>query len=222
MESPKFQQLKFKIYGKSDEEVKAIVKPLEDKYPEFKRLSKGAASIYLATIRYLFYLYDPGTDLNREHARLEDRKNEAAKLSGLNTITDLKKYDDIFDCNSVEILDVIQVLLTEVYHDTDYREWLTLHRELDEFTSARWDRVESGRRRRKKGEEIEEVSSQSKASMETLNLKSKLREDCKRIRELIEELDRKIFGDHLRIKDVAYKSRFTSPESFSQAAKDAI
>jgi hypothetical protein len=222
MDSPKFQQLKFRIFGKTDEEVLEILKPLEVKYAQIRLLKKTSESVYLATMRYLIFLYDPGTDLNREHVRLEDRRTAAASLSGLNKLTDLKTFDGIFYSSSADILEVIQVLLTEVYHQVDYREWQTLHRELDEYTTARWDKVDSGRKRRKKGDEVSESASQSKASMETLNLKSKLREDCKRIRELIEELDRKIFGDHTQIKNTAYKSRFLNPESFSRAAKQAI
>lgn len=222
MDAVKYQQLKFKIFGKTDEECEEMFKPLEVKYAAVRRIKTSAPSVYIATLKYLIFLYDPGTDLNREFSRLEDRRTEAAKISGLNKMTDLKKYDGIFSASSADVLDVIQILLTEVYHQVDYREWQTLHQELDEYTSARWDKVEAGRKKKKKGEDVSEISSQSKASMETLNLKSKLREDCKRIRELIEELDRKIFGDNTAIKEIAYKSRFMDPESFSRAAKQAI
>lgn len=216
----KYQSLKFKIFGKTDEEVIEIAKPLFTKYAAVRRMGQDLApSHYAAVFRYLIFLFDPQTDLNRDFVRLEDRRTEAAKISGLNTFKDLKRYDEIYYCKGADVLDVIQVLLTEVYHDIDYREWQTLHNELDEYTSARWERIESSRKRGKKGEE---VSAQTKTSLDALNLKSKLREDCKRIRELIEELDRKIFGDNKDIKDVAYKSRFMNPESFSRASKQAI
>jgi hypothetical protein len=216
MEQAKFQQLKFKIYGKTDEECLEMFKPLETRYAVVRRMSKMAQSTYLAAMRYLFFLYDPGTDLNRDFTRLEDRQNEAAKISGLNKLQDLKQHDEIYSATSPDILDFIQVLLSEVYHNIDYRDWQTLQRELDELTAARWERIESSRKRGKKGEE---VSSQNKSSLEALKIKAQLREDCKRIRELIEELERKIFGDHLKIKEVAYKSRFMDPESFSRASK---
>jgi len=214
MNELKYQNLKYKIFLKSDDEVKKVIKPLETRYSAFRRLIEHAGSAYLPTVKYLFYLYDPQTDLNREYVRLEDRKNQAAKDSGLDKHEAL--YSDIFDQQVSEVLDVIQILLTEVYHDIDYREWQTLHNELDEYTSARWDRIESSRRKNKDGEEI---SRQDKSSIEALNLKSKLREDCKRIRELIAELDLKIFGDDKNLKEIAYMSRYTSPESFSRAAR---
>lgn len=215
----KYQNLKFKIYGKSDEEVYREIKPLEQKYSAVRKLNNGSGEHYLATVKYLIFLFDPQTDLNRDFVRLEDRRAEAAKLSGLNKLTDLKLHNEIYTCKLPEVLDVIQILLSEVYHDIDYREWQTLHSELDEYTSARWERIES---KRKRGKDGDEVSAQDKSSIEALNLKSKLREDCKRIRELIAELDLKIFGDHSDVKDTAYKSRFLNPESFSRAAKQNV
>ena len=215
----KYQNLKFKIFGKTDKQVEEIIRPLETKYSMFRKLRNGSETAYLSIVKYLLLLFDPKTDLNRDFVRLEDRRAEAAKISGLNKLTDLKQHAEIYSCKDAAVLDVIQVLLTEVFHDIDYREWQTLHNELDEYTSARWDKIESGRKRGKDGDE---VSRQDKSSIETLNLKSKLREDCKRIRELIAELDVKIFGDHTDIKETAYKSRFLDPESYSRASKQAI
>lgn len=205
MDSPKFQNLKFKIFGKSDDEVSDILKPLH-RYAAVKKLASHAREVYLTTMKYLIYLYDPGTDLNREFVRLEDRRTEAAKIAGLNTITDLKIYDGIFSSSAPDVLDVIQVLLTEVYHDIDYREWVLLHKELDENNAARWEKAPTTKK-------VTKASTQNKAV---------LREENKRIRELIEELTQKIFGDHVEIKTTAYKSRFKNPESFSRAAKQNV
>lgn len=216
----RFAALKFKIFGRTDEEVETILAPLHARYAAVRKLETGnAKTVYLSQMKYLIYLFDRNTDLNRDFVRLEDRRAEAAKISGLNKLTDIKKYDGIYSCTAPEILDVIQVLLTEVYHDIDYREWQTLQNELDEYTAARWEKIEGGRKRGKKGEEI---SSQNKASLEALTIKGKLREDCKRILDLIHELEMKIFGDHIEIKELAYKSRFLNPESFSRASKQAI
>lgn len=211
----KFQHLKYPIYGRSFEEIDTIIQPLEEKYSAFKRLKKKQEQHYFRIISYLFLLYDPGTDLNREFVRLEDRKQEASKLSGLNKLTNLSLLDSIFKTYNPEILDVIQVMLTEIFHDRDYREWQTLQKELDELTSARWDKIEGIR---KKGAS-DEAGGQTKQTIEALNLKSKLREDCQRIRELLDELERKIFHDNEDVKEIAYKARFLSPESFSAASR---
>lgn len=215
----KFQQLKHRIHGKTDAEVETILKPLEVKYAPIRRLKNNCA-FYLPVMKYLLYLYDPGTDLNREFVRLEDRKNKAADYSGLNKINEIKILDKIYDSTHADTLDVIQVLLTEEYHDIDYREWQTLQHELDEYTSARWERVESKRRKSKKdGEELQTSTGANKSSMETLNLKSKLREECQKIIDRIKQYEEKIFGAHIDIKELAYRSRFTNPESFSRAAR---
>lgn len=220
MEAIKFQALKYKIFGKSDEEVAEILKPLETRFAQVRKLRQNMTT-YVSVMKYLLFLYDPGTDLNRDFVRLEDRKQEAAKLAGLLKVKDLSYLDRIFSSTHAEILDVVQVLITEVYHDIDYREWHTLHEELDEYTAARWEKIENKRKkgRRKSGEdtEVTEVTGHNKSSMETLSMKSKLREDCKRIRELLAELETKIFGDNKDIAEIAYKSRFTNPESFSRA-----
>lgn len=223
MESIKFQNMRHKIHGKTDEEMETFLKPFETKYQSFKKL-KATTKHYLAIIRYLFYMFDPGSDLLRDHMRLEDRKQEAGKLSGLLKIVDLSFLDRLFGNTHPEALDVIQTLLTEVYFDIHYREWHTLHNELDEYTSARWEKIEGTKRKRgKKGEEaVTEVTGHNKSTMETLTLKSKLREECQRIRELIEQLDVKLWGDNKDIKDIAYKSRFSNPESFSRAAKQIV
>lgn len=221
-ELTRYQNLKFRIYGKSDEEIADIIKPLETRYAQVRKL-KQKPTTYLSVMKYLIYLYDPGTDLNRDFVRLEDRKQEAAKLSGLLLIKDLSYLDRIFANTLPEVLDVIQILLSEIYHDIDYREWHTLNEELDEYTAARWEKIESKRKKGRKGDdEIMEITGATKSTMETLTLKSKLREDCKRIRELLGELNTKIFGENKDIQELAYKSRFTNPESFSRAKQQVL
>jgi hypothetical protein len=216
----KYQALKFKIHGKTDAQVAEIIKPLELKYAAVQKLADKPKAQYLATMKYLIYLFDKNTDLNRDFMRLEDRQAEAAKLAGLGKIKDIPTYDGIYTCDAPEVLDVIQILLTQIYHDIDYREWQGLHRELDELNAARWQRIEPTSRN--KAEEGDPAPTHNKASLEALKIKSQLREDSKRIRELLEELDQKIFGDNIVIKDIAYKSRFTSPESFAMAVRQHI
>jgi hypothetical protein len=222
MSDIRFQQLKLKIWAKTDEEVATMLNPYEDKYAPIRKL-KSSSAHYIHIMKYLFFLYDPGTDLNREFVRLEDRKTEAAKLSGLNKILD-SYVNQIYDCTHPATLDVIQTLLTEVFHDRKYREWQTLQNELDEYTSARWEKATPKRRKsRKKDESLEEVTgTHDKTSMEILNLKSKLRDECAKINATLDQLEQAIFGDHTDIKDIAYKSRFMNPESFSRAAKQAV
>jgi hypothetical protein len=219
----KFQRLKYKIFGKTDEEVEIMIKPLQERYAPIRQLKKNTN--YLAIIKYLLYLYDPGTDLNQEFVRLEDRKNAAASYSGLSKILG-KVKDQVFDCEHSDALEVIYILLTEIFHNRDYREWQTLHKELDEYTKARWEKV-GGKKKKKKGKEDAavdededyETSSNSKSRLEALNEKSQLRKQCEEINERLDQLDRKIFGDNHDVKEVAYKARFLSPESYSRAAK---
>lgn len=222
MNEVKFQQLKIKIYGKKDSEVQEILKPFEEKYKPIRKLRDSFGASYLSIMRYIILLYDPNTDLNRDFVRLQDRKAEAAKLSGLNKLNDLSFIDKIYNCTHPETLDVIQVLLTEHYHDITYREWQTLQNELDEYTSARWERVEGVKVKKGAGEDDEEGSVANKKSMETLNLKSKLRAECQQIIALIKQYDQEIFGDHVELKESAYKSRFMSPESWSRTNREAV
>lgn len=212
----KYQDIKYKVFGKTDEEFEEIIKPLEVRYAPVRRLKTSSKASYLAVMRYLLLLYDPQTDLNRDHVTLQDRKIEASKVSGLIKLSDLKIYGEAVNCTGAAVLDVIQVLLSEVFHDRDYREWQTLNNELDEYTRARWEKPESSRKRGKKGEEVTAIS---KSDVETLNLKSKLREECKKIIESIDQLERKIFGDNKDLKELAYISRYQDPESFSRAAR---
>ncbi len=213
MNDHKYQYLKIKIHNQPDEKVVEILTDMSRRYKSFKHLL--STTHHLSTFKYLIYLYDPNTDLNRDFVRLEDRRQEAGKLSGLARIADIPFLDSVYHASSKDILDCIQTLFTEVYHDRDYREWQTLHKELDEYTSARWEKIEGTRKKKR----TDEVATQTKASIEALNLKSKLREDCQRIREILDELDKKIWGDHDEIKDIAYKARFITPESFSAASR---
>lgn len=212
----KYQDLKYKVFGKTDEEFEEIIKPLEVRYAPVRRLKTAAKTSYLAVMRYLLLMYDPQTDLNRDYVTLMDRKTEASKVSGLIKLSDLKIYGETVNCIGAVILDVIQVLLSEVFHDRDYREWQTLNNELDEYTNARWEKPGSSRKRGKKGEEVTSIT---KADIETLNLKSKLREECDKIIKSIDQLERKIFGDNKDLKELAYVSRYQDPESFSRAAR---
>lgn len=192
-----FQNLRFKIFNEPDKEVKAIIKPLE-KYPSVAKLKE--LPHYLPIIKYLLFLYDPKTDLNLEYVRLEDRQAKAAELSGLAKIKDKELLDKINTYNHTETWGVIQVLLTEVFHDIEYREWQTLLKELDEYTKERW----------------KPTNITKKSDVEA---KAILRKQCQEIIETVKQLEQAIFGDHIAVKEVAYKSRFISPESFAKAAR---
>lgn len=196
MTDHKFQNLRFKIYLESDKGVKDIIKPLE-KYPSFKKLKEHPS--YLPIIKYLIFLYDPKTDLNLEFVRLEDRKAKAAELSGLAKV-DEELYKAIDEYRHQETWDVIQTLLTEIFHDAEYREWQTLNKELDEYTKARWKPADINK----------------KSDLETRAL---LRKQCQEILDTKTQLEQSIFGDHVKVKEAAYKSRFINPESFARAMK---
>lgn len=191
----KFQNLRYKIFGETDKQIAAILKPLE-KYTAIKKLSTNPQ--FIPIVKYLIYLYDPKTDLNLEYVRLEERIDKAAELSGLDkhqsVLTEITTY------KNSEVLDVIQVLLTQVFHDVEYREWQTLHKELDEYTKARW-----------------EPSDITKKT--GIEAKAILRKECQNIIDQIKQLEQSVFGDHVGLKEIAYKSRFINPESFAKAAR---
>lgn len=216
----KFQRLKFKIYGKSDKDMLELLQPLEVRFQPLRTLKKSPH--YLALMRYLLYLYDPGTDLNQEYVRLEDRKQAASSLSGLIKIQDLAYVDQVIDNTYPDTLEVIQILLTEVFHDRKYREWQTLQNELDEYTKARWDPIEATKSRKTKDEIIQVSSGQTKATLEALTLKTELRQACADIQEKLDRIEREIFGDHRDVKELAYKSRFINPESFARAMRQVV
>lgn len=216
----KFQRLKFKIYGKSDKQLLEMFQPLEVKYQAVRLLRKSPH--YTSLMCYLLFLYDPGTDLNQEYVRLEDRKQAAASLSGLNKIQDLAYLTEVIDNTYPDTLDVIQILLTEVFHDRKYREWQTLQNELDEYTKARWDPIEATKSRKNKDDIVQVSSGQTKATLEALTLKTELRQACADIQDKLDRIEREIFGDHRDVKELAYKSRFINPESFARAARQVV
>lgn len=224
----KFQRLRFKVHGRPDSELSDMLGHLAARYPAFKKLQKHRHALPL--FKYLVYLYDKGSDLHKEFVLLADRKQEAARLSGLAGINSLAFQNKVFQCTEPLVLECIQTMFTRIFHDRDYREWQTLNKELDDYTSARWDPIETPkkkRRRRKKDQDDEEDASdpetgvQNKDTIQAFNLKAKLREECQKIRGLLDALDEKIWGDNEDVKEVAYKARFTSPESFVAALQES-
>lgn len=194
MSDHKFVNLKFKIYGETDKEVKAIIKPLE-KFPSVLKLK--AHSDYLAIMKYLLYMFDPNTDLNLEFVRLEDRQDNAGSLAGLLKSKDfalIKAYEH------EDTLDVIHDLLNEVFFDIQMREWHILLKELTDYNRAR----------------LKVTDLTDKKAIET---RSMLRQESQRVIEEIKQFEQVVFGDHTKLKDIAYKSRFFSPESFAKALK---
>lgn len=194
MSDHRFVNLKFKIHGEPDKEVKAIIKPLE-KFPPVIKLR--AHSDYLAIMKFLLYMFDPNTDLNMEFVRLEDRQDNAAALAGLSKSKDyllIKNYEH------EDTLDVIHVLLNEVFFDIQMREWHILLKELTDYTRAR----------------LKVTDLTDKKAIET---RSMLRQESQRVIDDIKQIEQVVFGDHTKLKDIAYKSRFFSPESFAKAVK---
>lgn len=228
LDGVKFQRLKFRIHGRPDSEVADMLDQLAVRYPAFKKLQKHRHALPL--FKYLVYLYDKGSDLHKEFVLLADRKQEAARLSGMAGVVSLSFLNKVFQCTEPVVLECIQTMFTRIFHDRDYREWQTLNKELDDYTSARWDPIEAPKKKRrwkKKGEEDEddqpqpETGVQNKDTIQAFNLKAKLREECQKIRTLLDALDEKIWGDNEDVKEVAYKARFTSPESFVAAIQES-
>lgn len=195
-----FNDLKFKIHGLSKDV------DLREKFPELKKYKAIAKAKYPnidTLLRYMIYLYDPNTDLNKTIPDLASRKQQAALYAGYTHDTPELKH--IMELKIQVVVDILHCLLTEVYHNRDHTEWCTLGQELEEYTRLRL---------RSLSDEKTEGTQDEAALMKAMELKGKLRIQTKQIHEQMDALEQKIFGDHIDVKNIAMASRFTSPESW--------
>jgi BMFP domain-containing protein YqiC len=220
----RFQKLKFKIYDFPPEDDVLEKFPELAKYEVIKKLRAPKKNLL---IRYIIFLYDPGSDLIREVSDLSSRKKHAADLAGYQDSDNLRA---LFDCTDEALLTLLDCFFKEIYHNRKYREWQTLTQELDEYTRLRWEQIDgkTGKKRKtvttddegKKKvdyDDIPEDIDKYKAATE----KTKLREQCDKIHASLDALEREIFGDHEDVKTVALKTRYMTPENFAGIIKYA-
>jgi hypothetical protein len=198
--SAKYKNLKFKIHSLKKDEL------VLDKFPDLKKYRAINRSRYPnldMILRYIIYLYDPGSDLVTEVPDLPSRKRHAATLAGYTQETE--ELATIFEFKEPKVVDLIHCFLTEVYHNRDYREWCTLQQELDQYT----------RLRMKSLEDDTDDSSDDLNLFKASDIQGKLRKQCEDIHEKLDRLEKKIFGGDVDILETAYKSRFLNPESWT-------
>jgi hypothetical protein len=199
-----FQKLKFRIFD---------IPPEKDVLEEFSELRRYKVFVNSKAphknllLRYMIFMYDPGSDLLKEVSELGRRKIRAAELAGFQHESDYLK--EIFDLRDKTALDFLQCFLTEVYHNRKYTEWQVLHQELEENNRLRLEPITT-KSSKKKDEEIEEVD-----IFEAAKKKGALRDQATSIHELIDAIEKEIFGDNEDVKEIAIKSRYLSPENFA-------
>lgn len=198
----KFKNLRFKINTLKEGEL------VLDRFPELKKFKPISTCKYHdldKILRYIIYMYDPGSDLHTDIPDLPSRKRAAATLAGFANET--PELTRIMQFKEPRIVDLIHCFLTEVYHNRDYREWITLHQELDEYTRLRLKGLD----------EETENSGEDVDLFKASDLKGKLRKQCDDIHEKLDRIEKKLFGDDDELLDIAYKSRFINPESWTAA-----
>jgi len=201
----RFQKLKFNVFNLSPD------KDVLEAFPElsrFKVLDKSKAPQKNLLLRYLLFMYDPESDLRKEITELDKRKVRAAELAGFEKESDY--LTEIFELRDKTTLEFLFVLLTQVFHNRKYREWVTLSQELDEYTRLRLDPITTAKSKKGGEEDIEEID-----VFKSAELKSKLRVQCQDIHKQLDSIEKEVFGDNEDVKDVAIRSRFLSPENFA-------
>ncbi len=166
-------------------------------------------------LRYCIYMFDPKSELIKEVSQLKERKAKALNLAGFKKNKDgtFEKdaelilngmSDDIDEHKQVidEVQKVTFCMLTKVYNDRKFREWQTLHEELDENIQIRMSKI---------------VDKGDKATVEAIQKKGQLREQAKAIHLEIDALEKEIFGEHEDLKEHALVIRFSSPETYVSA-----
>lgn len=200
-----FQKLKFKVFDLPPE------KDVLEAFPELQRykvFADSKAPLKNLLLRYLIFMYDPGSDLLKEVVELDKRKIRAAELAGFKHESDY--LNEIFEFKDKTTLDFLQCFFTQVYHNRKYTEWQTLHQELEENNRLRWEPI-TKKSDQKKGEEaIDEVDVYDAAKK-----KGELRTQAAKIHDMLDALEKELFGDNEDVKEIALKSRFCSPESFA-------
>lgn len=201
----RFQKLKFNVFNLPPD------KDVLETFPELARMkviANSHAPQKNLLLRYLIFMYDPETDLRKEVPELDKRKIRAAELAGFEKQSDY--LTEIFELRDKATLEFLFILLTQVYHNRKYREWVTLSQELDEYTRRRMNPV-------KKGADGEEEQDELKS----LKIKSDLRIQCQEIQKQLDVLDKEIWGDNDDLKVIATRSRYLSPENFAGVIDNA-
>lgn len=199
-----FQKLKFKVFDiPSDKDVLEAFPELQ----RYKLFADSKAPMKNLLLRYLIFMYDPGSDLLKEVVELEKRKIRAAELAGFKHDSDY--LNEIFELKDKTTLDFLQCFFTQVYHNRKYTEWQTLHQELEENNRLRWEPITT-KSNKKKDEDVDEVD-----VFDAAKKKGELRTQAAKIHDLLDALEKELFVDNEDVKEIALKSRFTSPESFA-------
>lgn len=197
----KYKKLKFKIDPNNKGE------DVLEKFPELKRHKVIAKSRYPNlnyVLRYIIFLYDPETDLIKDIPDLPNRKRAAAILAGFDLET--PELNRLMEFKEPKLVDLIHCFLTEVYMNREYREWCTLHQELDEATRLRLKALGDDT---KDGEDEVDL-------FRALELKGKVRKQTEDIHAKLDILEKKLFGGDTDLQQIAYVSRFTSPEAWTR------
>lgn len=191
-----FQKLRFRIYDVAPD------KDLLEEFPELTRydaLVNSKAANKNLLLRYLIFMYDPDTDLIKDITALEKRKVRAAELAGFGKDTDVST---IFDLSNADARELMMCLVTDVYHDLDYAEWVTLCEEQDRIRLMRIDPA-----RKLKSDDKE------------LDRRAKLRKHSDEIQVKIDERRVRIWGDNKDVENIFLQSRYLSPEHFAGLAQ---
>lgn len=194
----KFGKLKFPLYDLKDESDLLSHLPELGKHPEFKKIPKNRRD---AVIKYLILLYDPQSHLLKEYHDIRERKEAALVLANIPKWgTDYADYvDKMVGLKDPIILNAIMCLLVKVYHNRKYAEWQTLQQELEEYTKRRLDPISDD---------------SDKDEMMAMERKAKLRVECHNINELLDGMEKDIFGNDEELTEIAKQLRFDTPENF--------
>ena len=150
---------------------------------------------------YLVILYSYDSFLNqRNPIPLDERKEQAATYAGIEI--EEKVEHVLFRLKNKGIVDmVLEFLIAQ--HDNMWTEIVTLEQQYEEAIRLRLAPVGSG----------------SKAALGAMDLKRKLRDDCKVMLNDLEAYYKKFFLDHNDVRDKT-KTRATSFETRAKSAKE--
>ena len=194
-----FEKLRFRIHN-----IPLSVNLLE----EFSDLGKHKELVITThqneALRYLIYMYDPGSDLIREEGDLLERKKKALVLAGFKEGGSL--YQKIIGGNEDRIQNMAFFFVTKVIHNRKFTEWHTLQQELLEINIARWTPIK------------ESENKDQKSLMDAYNKKGNLRQQSMAIQQALDALEAEIFRNNDDIKKIA-EVRLTNPESVAAAYK---
>lgn len=211
MSKAPYENLRFRIHNLPMEV------PLLKEFAELKKHEELKSVIINndKILRYCIYMFDPKSELIKEIPQLKERKAKALTLAGYKKAKDgtwEQEAELILNGMSMDVEEQKQVtdevqritfcMLTKVYNDRKFREWQTLHEELDENIQIRMSKI---------------IDKGDKATVEAIQKKGALREQAKSIHIEIDALEKEIFGEQEELKEHALSVRFISPEVFVSA-----